>query len=83
MQIDEGRGHETINFGFQEIKTRWHEAEDRFGCLAEASFSSHVDWVAFLVFQWFDDARIISCRHWKLQLSRMQVTSAVSQCQQL
>jgi len=43
------QGHEIVNFGGREVKGQGHKAEDRFGGLAAASFSTPFGRVAFLV----------------------------------
>jgi len=45
------QGHETTNFGVRGQRSRSREAEDRFGGLAEASFSTPMGRVAFVVFE--------------------------------
>ena len=43
-----GQGHETVNFGGQEVKDQ-DQTRLKFGCLAEASFSIAFSLVAFLI----------------------------------
>ena len=50
-----GQGHETVNFGGQEVKDQGHahEARFRFEVLAEASFSILLGRVSFPVVVYF------------------------------
>ena len=45
-QVFTWQGQETIILGSRGQRSRSNEAEDRFGGLAEASFSTHLGWVA-------------------------------------
>jgi len=47
-----GKWHEIVNFGLGGQRSRMHEAEDRFGRLTEASLSTALGRVAFLVKFW-------------------------------
>jgi len=48
-QVVCGQGHETVNFGGQEVKSQNYKAKDRYGDLAETSFFILLGRVAFIV----------------------------------